>query len=195
MDFTDVVQPSEAIRESGEPVGTSDLSCDVCGGPLVYGGRGRKPKRHPECKGTGAATAGGSRKATVSGDVAAAVAALDNLYSLVAAGLFFVSPAAAMEWTERYASLTEQNKAILTADRNLAKSIAKTGARGGKVAFAVAHVAAIAPVGAVLARDLGARRAARVPAEEQAPESHAAYAPADTQGDVFQFPRPEWNTQ
>lgn len=194
MDFADAVMPSEAIRESGEPVGTTDLSCEECGGPLVYGGRGRKPKRHPECKGSGA-SAGGPRKTSVSGDVAAAVAALDNLYSLISAGLFFVSPAAAAEWAERSASLSEQNKAILTADKGLARSIAKTGAKGGKVAFAVAHVAAVAPVGAVLARDLGARRAARVPTEDERQDSYAASTPAATEGDVFQFPRPEWNTQ
>lgn len=140
------------------PTTTTDPVCQECGVPLVYGGRGRKPKWCDEHKPKRTSGTTGRR---TSGDVTQALAILDGMYRGFTMALMVVSPRAAGEWTARIPDLMATNTVILTGDRDLTRSICKMGQGGGKIAFAGAHVMALAPVGLIVRAELADRRAIR----------------------------------
>ena len=163
--FEDAVIPDDIPSE--------DLTCRICGTPLTYGGRGRKPSFCDEHKRTGATSAKTGVKST--GSVESALTILGGLYDGLAAGLMFASPRAASEWVQRIPTLQTQNRAVLAADPDLCRRINALGKGGGKFAFVAAHAMAIMPVAGILRQDLALRAA-----EKAGTVQAEAYANAGT---------------
>jgi hypothetical protein len=132
--------------------GTMDLSCEVCGVPLIYGGRGRKPRFCEDHK--------PARSASIprgSSDVAQALAVMDGMYTMLSMLLTVASPNALVMFRQQVPMLQERNAVFFAADKNLCKSVCKVGSKGGKTAFVSSNVLAVAPVLAVAVGDMRAR--------------------------------------
>lgn len=140
------------------PPASEDPTCLECGVPLIYGGRGRKPKWCDEHKPRRTSGTSGGRK---SGDVAQAQAVLDGLYRGLTMGLMAISPVAAAQWNAKIDDLQATNAVLLAGDKDLTRTICKMGQGGGKLAFAAAHVMAVAPVVVTVRADLAVRAADR----------------------------------
>lgn len=152
-DYAEVPVPDDP------PPASDDPTCLECGVPLIYGGRGRKPKWCDEHKPKRSSGSSGGRK---SGDVAQATAILDGMYSGVTMALMALSPNAARDWNARIPDLQQTNAVILAGDKKLCQSICKMGQGGGRLAFAAAHIMAIAPVAIIARDDLASRRGPKV---------------------------------
>ena len=135
--------------------GENTLECEACGTHFEHTGRGRKPKKCPDCRANNAGTTTKpSSRRTTSKDVESAIAVLDGMYSTVSLGLVVLNPRAAVAWAGQLDTLQAQNRVTLAGDANLTKSINRLGERTGKAAFFLAHVFAIAPVVAVIREDM-----------------------------------------
>ena len=139
---------------------TTDLACELCGTPIVYAGRGRKPRFCVDHKPAASTPRAGGPRA--SSDVNAAMSTLSACYDAVAMGLMLVSPTAAQVWASQVESLQEKNRVILTADRDLCKMINRGAASGGRYAFVAAHAAALTPPLIIAVRERRATIAAKV---------------------------------
>lgn len=147
---------------SPQPSQTTDLACEVCNRPLVYGGRGRKPRFCDDHKPT--------RSANVprgSSDVAQALAVMDGMYTMLSMLLMTVSPNALQAWRQQVPTLQERNAVFFAADKNLCKSVNRVGSKGGKSAFVASNAVAIAPVVAIAVTDMRTRTAVRAQQKAQ----------------------------
>ncbi len=145
------------------PQPSTDLSCEVCGTPLVYGGRGRKPRYCDDHK--------PARSASIprgSSDVAQALAVMDGMYTMLSMLLTVASPNALIMFRQQVPMLQERNAVFFAADKNLCKSVCKVGSKGGKTAFISSNAIAIAPVIAVAVGDMRAR--SQVRAQSKTPQ-------------------------
>ena len=132
--------------------GEGMLTCEKCGNSFEHSGKGRKPKRCPDCRSV-RETPVASRR-TTSKDVESAIAVLDGMYNLVSLGLFMLNPKAAGVWNAQVDELQKQNRVTLAGDPNLTKSILRVGEKSGRTAFVLAHAFAVAPVVGVIVADL-----------------------------------------
>jgi len=128
------------------PVAPPEYACEVCGKPLEYSGRGRKPKYCEDHKGGRSKAGSTPRKSTAKADATAkqAAAALAQLNALIGMGLM----AAPKPWgmPETASALAERNDAFeesayqaLLTDPKLAAMIVRGGATSGKVALVIAY--------------------------------------------------------
>lgn len=154
---------------------SDDLTCQVCGVGLTYGGRGRKPKfcdDHKKSSSSGSSTR--SSGARAGAEVEAAMAALDGLHTVMSMALMVIAPTAALEWQSQLPALNDRNRGILGADKELAKKIAKMASKGSSPMLFLSYGAAIAPVAGAASMERRARREAKAQAEWEA--EHAADA-------------------
>ena len=144
---------------------SDSLTCETCGVPIEYAGRGRKPRFCAEHrKGGAASTASGTGAGRGSATAAATRAAetLDDAYNgLSMLLLMFGLTDAASDLSASLPALKERNRRFLAADPKLAKAIAKFGEGGGRAAFIASNVMVLAPVGMTVGREIAARLAAR----------------------------------
>lgn len=156
---------SDQLPDDKPPM-DGQLICENCGTHFEHSGRGRKPKKCPDCRAT--KTASTSRVRGSSADVKSALATLDNLYNVVAIALLTVSPKSASVWAEQVEGLQASNAVALAADKNLCRSINRLGERTGKAMFFGAHIMALAPVAITLRADMAARKPKKTTPEKPA---------------------------
>lgn len=154
------------------------LTCEECGTLFEHSGRGRKPKRCPDCRTKKSSSA--PRNRAPSGDVRAAMAVLDGMYNALSLGLMMTSPRAASTWASQVDGLRETSQLSLQSDPTLAKQISRIGTVTGRGMFFGAHLMALAPVVMVLREDMSERRAAKrasqpQPEPEETPQSTQRY--------------------
>lgn len=102
--------------------GENTLECEACGTHFEHTGRGRKPKKCPDCRASNAGTTTKpSSRRTTSKDVESAIAVLDGMYSTVSLGLVVLNPRAAVAWAGQLDTLQAQNRVTLAGDANLTK--------------------------------------------------------------------------
>lgn len=156
--YTDVAIPDTLPPDEGIGIG-SDLACEVCGKPLSYSGRGRKPKfcdehRKGNVKG---ASKGANRSNRVLAEQAAD--ALVQVNSLMA--MLCMTPILRMPMTGSAISTAEdafraQAVEALTTDPKLARTILKAGTTSGRMALVIAYGmlgVAVAPVAMLELKD------------------------------------------
>jgi len=163
IQYEDVTLPPDFDEPASSDVPPDGDVCVVCGTPLVYAGRGRRPRYCDEHKpgrsGTRSETTRGTTGRT-SKDVEAACAALHGLYEMVYYPLAAVSAPAAQVWSRAVDDLDKRNRLILSGDPKLARSIVASAEKGGVTALVISHAIAVVPVAVVAARDIQARREA-----------------------------------
>lgn len=159
MEFVDV-DASALLPDI--PAGlTDDEICEVsgCSEPIVYGGRGRKPKRCPEHKGTRGATVRPETVKTKRGkanDIPARRAAqsLSQMNALIGTTLLLLPkpygmPATGSALANANEGFEEAAYEALLTDPKLCQMINKAGAVSGKFSLLFAYAmlgAAVAPV-------------------------------------------------
>lgn len=162
----------------------SEYSCEICGAPLEYGGRGRKPTRCDDHKRKAAAK---PRSSSPTGDVRSALAVMESMYGAVSLGLIMVSPQSAQVWATQIDSLQASNALVLAGDKALCKSICRLGERSGKAMFFSAHVMAAVPVVVALQQDFKSRPK-KAPAQRKPGVSGETMSPANDQSPAEQAP-------
>lgn len=158
--FTDAVPPeiTEDIAPSGPrdlPPAVEDnaLACEVCGKALVYGGRGRKPKRCDEHKRSGAKSVSSGSKIgneRLALQATEALVQVNNLTGLGARLLGLSTTAETIVFCEE--TFREQAYAALLTDTALCKQILSAGQISAKFSLAIAYAmlgAQVAPVAIV----------------------------------------------
>lgn len=166
-DATPIYDGADGLSDAPQDAPPSDdLTCEVCGVPLSYGGRGRKPKRCAEHKAGRATTA--APRARAKGDVEAALARMEMLYSMLATGLFMVSPAAASEFAAGVERTQVMNRQAFEADARLTKRINATSQNAGGLIFFGANAMLIGPAVRVVLTDLASKRAEEIVADDAA---------------------------
>jgi hypothetical protein len=155
LDFTTVTRPADDTPP-GPTVDSDDPTCIVCGTPLVYSGRGPKPKYCDDHRKSSNRSSGGAKAA--SRDVERACESLSQLYGVTAMVLMVVSPHAADVWSENAEKLDGTNRTTLANNKKLVDRINKGAASGGSAAFIITHCFAVAPVVGAIREDLAARR-------------------------------------
>lgn len=152
--------------DNGNPTVSSEYTCSECGSPLVYSGRGRKPKRctltnggSAECA---AKRAGGSVSRTSSKGsneklAQDAVAVLTSMHDFMTMGAMF------MQLTNTAATINAANEtfipratAALANNPNLCRKIIKMGGTGGAAMLLGAYAAFIGTVAPVAALEIKA---------------------------------------
>jgi hypothetical protein len=164
---TDVPLFSDPIDEAPETVmpqretNPSGLACEVCGVPLVYAGRGRKPKfcdAHRKSP-AGKKMSSGTKNESLARQAAAALAQLNGLACI---GLMVVGfPATAGAISERNEDFENQAYNALLTDPALCATILKAGATSGKAALIIAYGMLGVSVAPVAVGELRERRALR----------------------------------
>jgi hypothetical protein len=97
-----------------------------------------------------------------------------------------VSPNAAVLWNDRITSLQQQNRAILTVDKDLCRKVNNMGKGGGTFAFFAAHAMALTPVLLAMSADMKTRGATkRATRENAAPSVGPDFSVPDTMPDNF----------
>ena len=183
------VPPPDGFPPDEPPPASDDPSCLECGKPLIYAGRGRKPKWCDEHK---PKRTSGTHGRKASGDVAQAQAILDGIYQGFTMGLMVLSPVAAAQWNSKLESLQTTNAVLLAGDKDLTRSICKMGQGGGKIAFGVAHLMAIAPVAATVRADFAVRAAERKSKRAEGPQSGPQRGPELVGAGHGAFPNAEF---
>ena len=144
-----------------EPPTTQDLySCVVCGTPLTYGGRGRKPKYCDDHK---RASAPSTRRAKPNEKLAEqATQALVQINRLTGFGARILGLEATSE-TIMFCEdeFARQAKDALLSDPDLCKQILAAGQISGKVSLAIAYALMGAQVAPVAIAELKAKQAAK----------------------------------
>lgn len=161
ISFTEA--PADVPDYPDIPPAAGMLQCEQCGIHFEHSGRGRKPKKCPDCRATRTPSSGSSTRRSTA-DVKAALATLDSMYSAIAFGLLTVSPASASVWAAQIEQLQRTNELALSGDKNLCRAINRMGERTGKAMFFGAHIMAIAPVVVTLRSDLASRKPKAKPA-------------------------------
>lgn len=165
MLFDTTVIPDQ-LPGNAPDVDSTDLTCEVCGTPITYAGRGRKPTRCDEHKRSGSKSSGNSAPRRNDRNVDAACAALDGLYQAMLMPLFAMSPSAGSAWEAQIEQLNARNRIILSGDPALARKIVDGASKGGGAALLISHVIAVGPVASIAVHDIRARRAANRPEPE-----------------------------
>lgn len=158
--------PPDAADSTTDTVTSNDPTCEVCGTPLSYSGRGRKPKYcddHKRSTSTSRTTSTGRRSTR---DVEAAMAALSSGHTVVQFAMSLVSLEAGQVFEISRPTLDERNRAILESDPALAKRIAAMASKGGGAALLISHVIAIAPAAAIAGRQMRASAVTRAQKRE-----------------------------
>jgi len=152
-----------------------DFTCEVCNTPLIYSGRGRKPKFCDEHKSTSKnTTRTGSPKTVPDKELAQACDNLRLMYETALMPLMVFSPSGAAVWATKIDALDQSNRQFLANNRDLVKRINSAGNKGGTFGFIAAHVFAILPVAGAIRMDLMSGAAQRA-------ERRAAETPDDAQ--------------
>lgn len=141
---------------------STDFTCEVCGVPLSYSGRGRKPKfcdehksSRPSSGGTGARSGSGT---VPERELNQALANLDSAYEAMLMPLYMASGDAAELWQIKREKLNASNRTFLSNNRKLVKALNSTGEKTGTVGFVVSHVFAVVPVALLVYRDFTVAR-------------------------------------
>lgn len=167
LTFSSAAVPSESELPQGASLPADESPhdgphCIVCGTPLEYSGRGRKPKYCDEHKKSGTRT--GVKSSTPRNDKLAAQATdalmqINGLGALVCMLAGMPMTAAAINNAEE--GLREQVKAALITDPDLASKILSAGTHSAKISLVIAYgmfAAAVAPVGVMEFKANKARR-------------------------------------
>lgn len=176
--------PAEPDTNDTPYVPDGALICEQCGNPFEHSGRGRKPKRCPDCRATKST---GTRSKSPSGDVKTAMAVLEGMYDSLSLALMMFSPRGALTWSESRVKLEQTAQLSLQGDPALAKQICRIGTVSGRGMFYGAHVMALIPVAMVVREDLAERRAAKRAANPEPDEEYEQYPEAG--------PRPAYPNQ
>lgn len=127
------------------PSQSSDLTCETCGTPLVYAGRGRRPRFCDEHRRTSQPRTPGARSPSRATGVEDALARMEMAYGLVATGLMMVNPVAAAEFAGRIDGTQVLNRQAFDADPRLVKRINATSQNAGTLMFIGANVMLVGP--------------------------------------------------
>lgn len=147
---------------------SDDLTCEVCGAPLVYSGRGRKPK-FCDIHRKSATSSPRPTSRRNNHDVDAAMAALSGGHTVVQFALSLASLEAGHVFEMSRSGLDERNRAILESDPALAKRIASMASKGGAGALVVSHLIAVGPAAAIAYRQIRVAALARHVPDEHLP--------------------------
>ena len=163
--------PADPITGGDVPPATDEgLSCEVCGTPLVYSGRGRKPKRCDEHKRNKSASAGGTvaRKVTPNDKLARqATTALVQINRLTGFGVRMLGLSATSEMImHAEQGFEEQAYEALLTDPDLCKQILAVGQVSGKFSLLTAYALLLGQVGPVALMEIKAKRAEKEQAAE-----------------------------
>lgn len=167
IDFETAAIPGD-IPPEADAGAASGYTCDECGKPLSYGGRGRPPTKCDEHKRAGSS----GRSSAPSGnrgskDVDAACNALAAAYESLLFPLGMASPDAAAMWVQKIGQLNNSNRLILSGDPALARRIVNSASKGGAAALIATNAMAMAPVFILAFNDVKTnRRAARARRQE-----------------------------
>jgi hypothetical protein len=150
----DAETSGQTSPENADPVSNDGLACVVCGTPLTYAGRGKKPKYCADHKGgrggvttarTNSPTLGGSAPA----QARAAASMLARMNLLLAMGLnslgMNMTSGQIVQANEEFENLARE---ALAADPKLARKIIGVGGSSGKAGLTMAYAlmgATIAP--------------------------------------------------
>lgn len=137
------------------------LTCETCGTPLLYSGRGRKPRFCDEHKPARSNSGNTGRGRNADKELDQACTTLADLYDVTVLPLALLSPEAANVWSMQIDGLNSRNRTILANNRDLVRKINSAGAKGGTTAFVLSHLFAATPVALVLIGAATQRRAAR----------------------------------
>lgn len=113
----------ETMSDDIPPTTEDDLTCEVCGKPLIYGGRGRKPTRCDEHK-RNKATGGGTRRSN--SKLGALEANLKSNFSTIGTMVFMVNQF--------------DGQVILERSEDLAKSLVAVAEQNPKVRQALENM-------------------------------------------------------
>lgn len=167
--FNDAVPPeipepeqSSGTRDLPPAVDDNALSCEVCGKALVYGGRGRKPKRCDEHKRSGAKTVSTGSKSGNEKLALQATEALVQINTLTGLGTRLMGLSTTSE-TIMFCEDTfrEQAYAALLTDPALCKQILSAGQVSAKFSLAIAYAMLGAQVVPVAVLELKQKRQAK----------------------------------
>lgn len=163
--MTENVTVTIAERDPSDVPPTQEPRCEVCGKPIPYAGRGRKPKRCSEHRkassGTGTRRTGGTDLAV------RAAEQLDILYGMSSALLRMLNCTDAAETLEmNREKLKAENVAFLSQDQSLARWLTKTSEATGRFGFIATNVMTIAPVISIAVQERAAARAEKRKAKE-----------------------------
>lgn len=165
------IPPADPVDTAPSSGSAGGYTCDVCGVPLSYAGRGRPPTRCAEHK-RNQSSSGTSTRRSSSRDVDAAMAALNASHTSLSFLLMMLAPDAATAWEAGRDSLDDRNRRILEADPALAKRIATAASRGGAGALVISHLIAIAPAAVIAGSKVKRSRAERIAASMVADDQY-----------------------
>ena len=167
------VPDGEEVEQDASPI-LDGPHCIVCGEPLEYSGRGRKPKYCDEHKKGGRRT---GVKASTPKNERLAAQATDALMQIngIAALICMLSsmPMTAEAINKAEDGLREQVKAALITDPDLCNKILSAGTHSAKISLVIAYgmfAATVAPVAVLEFRQNKALREAREAEEEEVAE-------------------------
>lgn len=126
-------------------VTSDDPTCEVCGTPLDYSGRGRKPKYCAVHKKSAPKTTASSGRRSATREVDTALASLDQLNGILVTGLFLLSPSAAQHFSANGPALEARNKTILEANPDLARKIATATGKTGPLGLIISYGIVLVP--------------------------------------------------
>lgn len=164
VDVPETLYPSDDVPETVMPQRETDpsgLVCEVCGVPLTYGGRGRKPKF---CEAHRKSTSSKKPSSGTKNESLArqAAAALAQLNGLACVGLMVVGfPGTAGAISERNEDFENQAYNALLTDPALCATILRAGATSGKAALIIAYGMLAVSVAPVTIGELRERKALR----------------------------------
>lgn len=152
-DFSDAPIPEDIPQTDIAP--DDGPHCQVCGTPLEYSGRGRKPKYCSEHRRSGARNTTSVKASTPRNEKLAAQATdallqINGLVALLAAVAQYENTAEAITSAEE--TFRVRVHAALITDPELAQSILKAGTASGKISLIIAYgmlATAVAPVAVV----------------------------------------------
>jgi len=140
IDFSLVDIVADTIPPDAEPTPQAEFTCQVCGVPLHYGGRGRKPlfcDEHKKTKAKGVARTGGVKNNALAGQ-AADILMTSNSF------IAFLARMAQLENTAEQIDIANPEfrdaayRALLN-DPELARAICRGGGMTGKMALIMAY--------------------------------------------------------
>lgn len=135
----------EDVPEKGNPVSSSEFTCEVCGTDLVYSGRGRKPKRCDEHKrGKTTATATGRRASGAIVD--RAVDEITMLYTMGGQALKFINPIAGETVFNNAEKLGESYRLLLETDARFRKMFQKMESKAAWLPILTMHAQIVASI-------------------------------------------------
>jgi hypothetical protein len=171
LKFDDVVPPEPSSESDVGPLDlppiTDDLlSCTVCGKPLTYGGRGRKPTKCDEHK--KASGKGGTRRAVPNDKLAAsATEALVNINRLTGFGARILRlPNTAAMFAETEDMFRAQAYEALLVDPDLCRQILAAGQMSGRMSLLIAYGMLAMQIAPVAAMEIKQKQAERKAAKE-----------------------------